>query len=47
MIVAGGDGSVAKIAPSLKDRKTLVAILPFGTAKNVARCLGIEVNPMP
>jgi diacylglycerol kinase (ATP) len=45
VIVAGGDGSVAKIARSLKDRKTLVAILPFGTANNIARCLGIEGEP--
>jgi diacylglycerol kinase family enzyme len=41
VIVAGGDGTVAKIARSLKDRKTLVAILPSGTANNIARCLGI------
>ena len=45
VIVAGGDGTVAKIARSLKDRKTLVAILPFGTANNIARCLGIEGDP--
>jgi diacylglycerol kinase family enzyme len=45
VIVAGGDGSVAKIARSLKDRKTLVAILPFGTANNIARCLGIAGEP--
>jgi diacylglycerol kinase (ATP) len=41
VIVAGGDGTVAKIARTLKDRKTLVAILPSGTANNIARCLGI------
>jgi diacylglycerol kinase family enzyme len=41
VIAAGGDGTVAKIARKLKDRKTLVAILPFGTANNIARCLGI------
>lgn len=45
VIVAGGDGSVAKIARALDDRKTLVAILPFGTANNIARCLGIEGEP--
>ena len=45
VIVAGGDGTVAKIARSLKDRKTLVAILPFGTANNIARCLGIAGEP--
>ena len=41
VIVAGGDGTVAKVAGMLEDRKTLVAILPFGTANNIARCLGI------
>ena len=45
VIVAGGDGTVAKIARSLNDRKTLVAILPFGTANNIARCLGIAGEP--
>jgi diacylglycerol kinase (ATP) len=41
VIAAGGDGTVAKIARTLNDRKTLLAILPFGTANNIARCLGI------
>src|SRR5512134_1926658 len=45
VIVAGGDGTVAKIARTLNDRKTLVAILPFGTANNIARCLGISGDP--
>jgi diacylglycerol kinase family enzyme len=45
VIVAGGDGSVAEVARSLKDRKTLLAILPFGTANNIARCLGIAGEP--
>jgi diacylglycerol kinase family enzyme len=45
VIAAGGDGTVAKIARKLKDRKTLVAILPFGTANNIARCLGIGGDP--
>lgn len=44
VIVAGGDGTVAKIARNLKDRKTLIAILPVGTANNIARCLGIAGN---
>lgn len=42
VIVAGGDGTVAKVARTLEDRKTLVAILPLGTANNIARCLGID-----
>ncbi len=42
VIVAGGDGTVAKVARTLPDRKTLVAVLPVGTANNIARCLGID-----
>lgn len=42
VIVAGGDGTVAKVVRTLPDRKTLVAILPRGTANNIARCLGID-----
>jgi diacylglycerol kinase family enzyme len=45
VIVAGGDGTVAKVARRLENRKTLVAILPFGTANNIARCLGIFGDP--
>jgi len=41
LIIAGGDGTVGKIARYLSDRKTLVAILPTGTANNVSRSLGI------
>jgi diacylglycerol kinase (ATP) len=41
VIAAGGDGTVAKVARNLRDRATLVGILPLGTANNVARCLGI------
>jgi diacylglycerol kinase (ATP) len=42
VIVAGGDGTVGKIVRNLPDRKTLVAILPIGTANNIARCMGIS-----
>lgn len=41
VIIAGGDGTVAKIARHLPNRKTLLAILPLGTANNIARCLNI------
>jgi diacylglycerol kinase (ATP) len=41
VVIAGGDGTVAKIARHLPNRKTLLAILPLGTANNIARCLGI------
>jgi diacylglycerol kinase family enzyme len=45
VIVAGGDGTVAKVARSLEHRKTLIAILPLGTANNIARSLGIAGEP--
>jgi len=41
VIIAGGDGTVAQIARHLPNRKTLLTILPLGTANNIARCLGI------
>jgi diacylglycerol kinase family enzyme len=45
VIAAGGDGTVAKVASRLKHRKTPVAIIPLGTANNVACSLGIQRNP--
>ena len=42
VILAGGDGTVGKSVRWLHDRKTPIAILPLGTANNVARSLGIE-----
>jgi len=42
VIVAGGDGTVGKIARGTLNRATPLAILPLGTANNVARSLGIE-----
>lgn len=46
VIVAGGDGTVRKLAYELLDRKLIekklpIALLPFGTANNIARTLGI------
>lgn len=41
VVVAGGDGTVARVARSLRDRTTPIAILPIGTANNIARALGI------
>jgi diacylglycerol kinase family enzyme len=40
-IVAGGDGTVRNVLTEMPNRKIPVAILPFGTANNVARSLGI------
>jgi diacylglycerol kinase (ATP) len=42
VIVAGGDGTVARAARALGDRKIPIAILPIGTANNIARALGLS-----
>jgi diacylglycerol kinase family enzyme len=46
VVVAGGDGTVRKIAHELLDRKLIekrlpIALLPMGTANNIAKTLGI------
>lgn len=40
VVVAGGDGTVAKVARCLVGRKIPLAVLPLGTANNLARTLG-------
>jgi diacylglycerol kinase (ATP) len=45
IISAGGDGTVAKVIKNLPDRGVPVAILPLGTANNIARSLGIAGSP--
>jgi diacylglycerol kinase family enzyme len=42
VVVAGGDGTVARILKELPNRGVPVGILPLGTANNIARSLGIE-----
>lgn len=42
VIIAGGDGTVARVARKLPDRTIPISIFPVGTANNIARCLGIE-----
>ena len=44
-IVAGGDGTIGKILTQMPDRTIPVAILPLGTANNIARSLGIAGTP--
>jgi diacylglycerol kinase (ATP) len=41
VIAAGGDGTVAQVITQLRDRQVPVAILPLGTANNIARAFGI------
>jgi diacylglycerol kinase (ATP) len=45
VIVAGGDGSVRKTVLQLLGRHIPIAILPLGTANNIARSLGLPKNP--
>ena len=45
VVIAGGDGTVAKVARHLADRSIPVAILPTGTANNVALSLGLNGDP--
>ncbi|HUF34433.1 MAG TPA: diacylglycerol kinase family protein [Gemmatimonadales bacterium] len=40
--VAGGDGTIKKVAIALAGRGVPMAILPLGTANNIARSLGVR-----
>src|SRR5688500_4560093 len=44
-VVAGGDGTVAKVARRLAGRGVPMALLPSGTANNIARSLGLDDDP--
>jgi diacylglycerol kinase family enzyme len=45
VVSAGGDGTVRKLGLALLGRATPLAVLPLGTANNIARSLGIEDSP--
>ena len=45
VVVAGGDGTVAKVAKRLAGTTVPMAVVPMGTANNIARSLGIGVDP--
>jgi diacylglycerol kinase (ATP) len=44
--IAGGDGTVDKVARELNGRRTPIAVLPLGTANNVANTLGVAGVPL-
>jgi len=45
VVVAGGDGTVAKVLAMLPDRSRPVALIPTGSANDIARSLGIAGEP--
>lgn len=45
VVVAGGDGTVARVARRMVGRGVPVALLPSGTANNIARALGLVERP--
>lgn len=45
VVVAGGDGTVAKIIAAMPNRNIPVAILPLGSANNIARSFGVAGAP--
>ena len=45
VVVAGGDGTVGKVARRLAGRSLPMAVLPAGTANNIARTLGQIEHP--
>jgi diacylglycerol kinase (ATP) len=42
VVVAGGDGTVGKVLTQMPDRRVPVAILPIGSANNIANSFGIS-----
>ena len=45
VVVAGGDGTVAKVTRRMAGRGIPVGVLPSGTANNIARTLGLLERP--
>jgi diacylglycerol kinase family enzyme len=45
VMVAGGDGTVARVARRMVGRGVPLALLPSGTANNIARSLGLVARP--
>lgn len=42
VIVGGGDGTVKLVAKSLRGKKVPLAIVPFGSANGLSKCMGID-----
>ena len=46
VVVAGGDGTVTKVARRLIGRDVPIAVIPMGTANNISKTLGISDMPV-
>ncbi len=46
VVLAGGDGTLNAAAPAMVDRRLPLGIIPMGTANDLARGLGIPVDPL-
>lgn len=47
VVVAGGDGTVGRVARSLVGRERPFTVLPMGTANNISKTLGLTDAPLP
>lgn len=47
VVVAGGDGTVGKVARRMVGTRTPIAVLPMGTANNIANTLGLTGKNLP
>src|SRR4030095_11007921 len=44
VVVGGGDGTVSSVARAMAGAATPIAVLPLGTANNIAKCLGVHCS---
>lgn len=45
VLIAGGDGTIGRVIRCMTPNDTPVAILPLGTANNIARAIGLHTDP--
>jgi diacylglycerol kinase (ATP) len=46
IVLAGGDGTIRKVAGKLLDKNLPIGVLPLGTANNIAKTLGLHPDNM-